>query len=137
MYISIYKLLENTSTQSCLRVTFLGPDETLTQPAIPNQKSDSRMYEVTGWLNNMFNSRKPWNKVCIEAITTQTYTNFHNIIVVRDCAEDVFTSSPQMYIRCQNNTNIFSGWGSAPDPVLRTYSAAQSDLQLFYGNIDV
>ena len=48
---------------------------------------------MTVWLNSMFDSRhNPKNKVCIEAITTQTYINFHNIIVVRDCVEGVFRS---------------------------------------------
>ena len=41
----------------------------------------------------MFNSRhNPKIQFTARAITTQTYTNFHNIIVVRDCVEDVFKS---------------------------------------------
>ena len=35
-----------------------------------------RGVEVMVWLNSMFDSRHNPNKVCIEAITTQTYTNF-------------------------------------------------------------
>ena len=52
-----------------------------------------RGVEVTVWLNSMFDSRhNPKIKFASRPLPLKHNTNFHNIIVVRDCVEDVLRS---------------------------------------------